>query len=90
MKMTMTTWRGYIYQWEDNADLTPAQNERAHDFMIAEINRLLPDDVTWYESTSEIILPIDMADTLEIDWQNILTEAYENLLKDEDNIIGEE
>jgi hypothetical protein len=57
--------------------------------MVAEINRLLPDDVTWYESTSEIVLPADMADTLEIDWQNILEKAYENYLSDEDNIIGE-
>jgi hypothetical protein len=87
--MTMTAWKGYIYQWEDNADLTDEQNERAHDFMVAEINRLLPDDVTWYESTSEIVLPADMADTLEIDWQNILETAYENYLSDEDNIIGE-
>lgn len=87
--MTMTTWKGYIYQWEDSADLTDEQNERAHDFMVAEINRLLPDDVTWYESTSEIVLPVDMADTLEIDWQNIVETAYENYLSDEDNIIGE-
>jgi hypothetical protein len=87
--MTMTAWKGYIYQWEDNADLTDEQNERAHDFMVAEINRLLPDNVTWCESTSEIVLPADMADTLEIDWQNILEKAYENYLSDEDNIIGE-
>lgn len=87
--MTMTVWKGYIYQWEDSADLTGEQNERAHDFMVAEINRLLPDDVTWYESTSEIVLPVEMADTLEIDWQNILETAYENYLSDEDNIIGE-
>lgn len=87
--MTMTAWKGYIYQWEDSADLTDEQNERAHDFMVAEINRLLPDDVTWYESTSEIVLPVDVADTLEIDWQNILEKAYENYLSDEDNIIGE-
>jgi hypothetical protein len=85
----MTAWKGYIYQWEDNADLTDEQNERAHDFMVAEINRLLPDNVTWCESTSEIVLPVDMADTLEIDWQNILEKAYENYLSDEDNIIGE-
>jgi hypothetical protein len=85
----MTTWKGYIYQWEDSADLTDEQNERAHDFMVAEINRLLPDNVTWYESTSEIVLPVDMADTLEIDWQHILETAYENYLSDEDNIIGE-
>jgi hypothetical protein len=58
--------------------------------MVAEINRLLPDDVTWYESTSEIVLPVDVAaDTLEIDWQSILEKAYENYLSDEDNIIGE-
>jgi hypothetical protein len=87
--MTMTAWKGYIYQWEDNADLTDEQNERAHDFMVAEINRLLPDNVTWCESTSEIVLPVDVADTLEIDWQNILEKAYENYLSDEDNIIGE-
>jgi hypothetical protein len=85
----MTAWKGYIYQWEDNADLTDEQNERAHDFMVAEINRLLPDNVTWCESTSEIVLPVDVADTLEIDWQNILEKAYENYLSDEDNIIGE-
>jgi hypothetical protein len=85
----MTTWKGYIYQWVDSADLTDEQNERAHDFMVTEINRLLPDDVTWYESTSEIVLPVEMADTLEIDWQNILETAYENYLSDEDNIIGE-
>ena len=87
--MTMTTWKGYIYQWEDSADLTDEQNERAHEFMVTEINRLLPDDVTWYESTSEIVLPVDAADTLEIDWQSILGKAYENYLSDEDNIIGE-
>lgn len=69
--------------------MTDKQNERAHDFMVTEINRLLPDDVTWYESTSEIVLPVEMADTLEIDWQNILETAYENYLSDEDNIIGE-
>lgn len=86
--MPNTALPGYIYEWEDNENLSDEQNEKAHEWFVTEINRSLPDYAMWRESTSEITIPIDKVNEFEVDWNEFLQTVYEKYLEMEDSIIG--
>lgn len=90
--MPSTRLNGYIYQWVDNVELTDEQNEKSHEWMVDEINRVLPDYARWFEKASQIILPIDKVDEFcdNVDWDEILEMAYNNYLAVKDKIINGE
>lgn len=85
--MPQTTLHGYNYQWIDNDELTDEENQKAHNWIVDEINRLLPDYATWYESMSEITIPIDKVDGFDLDWEGVLNKAMDNYLKVEDEVL---
>ena len=80
--------RGYSWHIDEatvdpNCDLTDKQTEDAIEWLIAEVNTLLPDYADWNSDTSEIIVPIDKVQefTETVDWDALCEQAWENFVE---------